>query len=245
MGISGGPNVIQDGLVLALDASDRNSYVSGSTTWTDLSGINNNGTLVNGPTFNSSNGGNIVFDGTNDYVTCGTLGNYGSQMATNGITLEFIFSSTYTAAIKQFGTINTGINTLLAINFNRDENDAYSAKKTSLGIRSNGNVYLVGAINTDIYTGDFFIVSIVRQANTNQISFYINGVQQTTIYGLTGNPTSFSNFENSFTVGAINSRGTIINNLACSIPSFKIYNRALSSDEILQNYNAIKARYNL
>ena len=237
--------MIQDGLVLALDASDRNSYVSGSTTWTDLSGINNNGTLVNGPTFNSSNGGNIVFDGTNDYVTCGTLGNYGSQMATNGITLEFIFSSTYTAAIKQFGTINTGINTLLAINFNRDENDAYSAKKTSLGIRSNGNVYLVGAINTDIYTGDFFIVSIVRQANTNQISFYINGVQQTTIYGLTGNPTSFSNFENSFTVGAINSRGTIINNLACSIPSFKIYNRALSSDEILQNYNAIKARYNL
>jgi hypothetical protein len=64
---SNGPTISTNGLVLALDAGDRNSYVSGSTTWNDLVGLNN-GTLTNGPTFNSANGGSIVFDGTNDYV---------------------------------------------------------------------------------------------------------------------------------------------------------------------------------
>jgi hypothetical protein len=246
MSFNNGPRIVTSGLVLSLDAADQNSYPGSGTTWTDLSGNNNSGSLVNGPTFSSANGGSIVFDGTNNYVSCGTLGSYGSQMATNGITFEFIFSSTYTAAFKQFGTINTGINTVLGINFNRDENDAYSARKTTLAIRGDGNIYLVGAISTDIYTGAFFIVSAVRQASTNQISFYVNGVLQTTIYGtLTANPTSFSNFENSFTIGASNSRGTVINNLACSIPSFKLYNRALSATEVQQNYNALKSRFGL
>jgi hypothetical protein len=64
------PNIVTDGLVLYLDAANTKSYVSGSTTWNDMSGFSNNGTLVNGPTFNSANGGSIVFDGVNDYVDC-------------------------------------------------------------------------------------------------------------------------------------------------------------------------------
>ena len=59
--------MIQDGLVLALDAGDKNSYPGSGTTWFDVSG-NNNGTLTNGPTFNSSNGGSIVFDGVDDFI---------------------------------------------------------------------------------------------------------------------------------------------------------------------------------
>lgn len=57
--------IVTDGLVLCLDAADRNSYVSGSTTWFNLAG-SNNGTLTNGPTFSTGSGGNIVFDGVND-----------------------------------------------------------------------------------------------------------------------------------------------------------------------------------
>ena len=68
MSFNNGPTIVTNGLVLALDAGDRNSYVSGSTTWFDLTGVNN-GTLVNGPTFNTGSGGSIVFDGSNDY--CG------------------------------------------------------------------------------------------------------------------------------------------------------------------------------
>ena len=65
MGISGGPDLIQDGLVLCLDASDKNSYPGSGTTWFDVVGTNN-GTLTNGPTFSTS--GAIVFDGADDYI---------------------------------------------------------------------------------------------------------------------------------------------------------------------------------
>ncbi len=60
--------IVTDGLVLALDAADRNSYPGSGTTWTDLSINKSNSTLTNSPIFNSSNGGSIVFDGVDDYT---------------------------------------------------------------------------------------------------------------------------------------------------------------------------------
>ena len=68
---SSGP-IITSGLVLFLDAGNTSSYPGSGTTWTDLSGNGNNGTLTNGPTYTSSNGGAIVFDGINDFVNSGS-----------------------------------------------------------------------------------------------------------------------------------------------------------------------------
>ena len=64
--------IVQSGLVLNLDVGVSSSYPGSGTTWTDLSGNGNTGTLTNGPTYSSSNGGSIVFDGVDDYVNCGT-----------------------------------------------------------------------------------------------------------------------------------------------------------------------------
>jgi len=64
------PNIVTDGLVLYLDAANTKSYPGSGTTWTDIA-ARNNGTLTNGPTFSSANGGLIVFDGIDDYVDCG------------------------------------------------------------------------------------------------------------------------------------------------------------------------------
>ena len=66
--LSGGPNIITDGLVLYLDAGNTYSYTSGSTVWNDLSRSMLSGSLINGPTFNTGSGGSIVFDGVDDYV---------------------------------------------------------------------------------------------------------------------------------------------------------------------------------
>ena len=63
-----GPRIVSNGLVLCLDAANKRSYPGTGTTWTDLSGNSNNGTLTNGPTFSAGNMGSILFDGTNDYV---------------------------------------------------------------------------------------------------------------------------------------------------------------------------------
>jgi hypothetical protein len=87
--------IVTSGLVLALDAADKNSYPGSGTTWTDLSGNGNNGTLVNGPTFSSANGGSIVFDGVDDYVTCGT--NSSTLVSSMTISSTFLFIS-YTNA---------------------------------------------------------------------------------------------------------------------------------------------------
>jgi hypothetical protein len=69
-GYTGAPPIVTDGLVFALDAANYESYTSGSNTWYDVVG-GNNSTLVNGPTFNRDNSGNIDFDGANDYATIG------------------------------------------------------------------------------------------------------------------------------------------------------------------------------
>jgi len=69
MSVNRGPKIVRDGLVLCLDAADKNSYSGAGTIWKDLSSLNNNGTLTNGPTYSSINNGSVVFDGIDDYVT--------------------------------------------------------------------------------------------------------------------------------------------------------------------------------
>jgi hypothetical protein len=73
MGFYRGANVVTSGLVLALDAANTKSYPGSGTTWSDLSGNGNTGTLTNGPTFNSANGGSIAFDGIDDYTNLGLV----------------------------------------------------------------------------------------------------------------------------------------------------------------------------
>ena len=83
----GGGDIVRDGLVLLLDAANPKSYLSGSTTWTDLSRSGNNGSLINGPTFNTGSGGNIVFDGVDDYVSIPdmVLNNYTNFTVSNWV----------------------------------------------------------------------------------------------------------------------------------------------------------------
>ena len=72
MGLAHSPRTVTDGLVLALDAGNTKSYSGSGTTWSDLSGKGNDGTLVNSPTYSNLNGGNFNFDEVNDYVNIGS-----------------------------------------------------------------------------------------------------------------------------------------------------------------------------
>ena len=75
-------SIVTNGLVMSLDAGFRPSYPTTSTTWYNVSSNTNNGTLVNGPTFNSTNGGSISYDGSNDYVVLPNNTNLDSQEIT-------------------------------------------------------------------------------------------------------------------------------------------------------------------
>ena len=69
MGLAHSPRIVTDGLVLALDAGNTKSYPGSGTSWSDLSGNSNTGTLTNGPTYSSDDGGYISFDGVDDYMS--------------------------------------------------------------------------------------------------------------------------------------------------------------------------------
>jgi hypothetical protein len=83
------PKIVTNGLVLNYDAGQQNSYSGSGTTWTDLSGRGNTGTLTNGPTYSSANGGSIVFDGVDDYVNIGSQSLVGSGTSPFSVELWF------------------------------------------------------------------------------------------------------------------------------------------------------------
>lgn len=92
--------IVTNGLVLALDAAKKDSYPGSGTVWRDISGNGNNGTLTNGPTFNSGNGGSIVFDGVDDYVEYGLI----TQMSNLiNITVSYWYYPTTTNVTKALG----------------------------------------------------------------------------------------------------------------------------------------------
>jgi hypothetical protein len=115
--VSSGVNIIPDsstsvvttGLQLYLDAGNASSYPGSGTTWTDLSVNGRNGTLTNGPTYSATNGGSIVFDGTNDFVQCTgsltvTAATFVSWIRRNGN------QSQYDGILFSRGTNTTGMN---------------------------------------------------------------------------------------------------------------------------------------
>jgi len=96
MGLYHSPSIVMNGLVLCLDAGNTKSYPGSGTTWIDLSGNSNTGTLTNGPTYSSENGGSLVFDGIDDYVTT-SLGTHTPYC----IDIWFYNNDSITSAIMQ------------------------------------------------------------------------------------------------------------------------------------------------
>ena len=240
MGISGGPDMIQDGLVLSLDASDLNSYVSGSSTWFDVSGNNNTGSfLVTGSnavsaSYNSSNNGNIVFSGTGSYVDCG---NPTTLTLVNNVSVNVWFKINAVAATYQ-GIVNKRASnniTNYGINFN---NSLFQWYYNVIGA---GNFRICSVSFPTYFTiGSWYNVCgtfAANGANTNAV-LYQNGVAIATTNGLVGN---ISSTTANLTIGN-DSANEPFNGSTANV---QVYNRTLSATEIQQNYNALKSRFGL
>jgi hypothetical protein len=219
MGIARGPKIVTSGLVLALDAADKNSYKGTGTTWRDLSGNNNTGTLTNGPTFSAANMGSIVFDGTDDYVNCG---NGASLRLTSGTVNVWMKTTSKSVAYQgivvkplNYGIYNYGGNLLLYDwNTGSDRNSSIS-----------------------ISDGNWRFITLTFSSNSpNNAKVYINGilVYTTTMYK-TGD---------GYNLG-IGTGNDGVQLLPGTIGNVQVYNRELTATEILQNYNATKSRFGL
>ena len=225
MAFSNGPKIITDGLVMNLSAFDRNSYVSGSTTWNDVSGQGNNGTLVNGPTFNSGNGGSIVFDGTNDYVnttyTANTLNNTTQNVwyKWDGVNQIKVLTYLGNSSTNGFG-------------FLIHDGGSSGNIGNKVGILYGGAVYNAITPNFATLTASWAYFTIIRTSTTTTL--YVNGV----LIGFTNTtPNLGATYEFDY--------GDVTAGASGSVGSISFYNRALSFQEVLQNYNATKSRFGL
>ena len=238
MSFSFSPKIITEGLVLYLDAANTRSYVSGSTTWNDISRVGNNGTLTNGPTFNLGNGGSIVFDGVDDYTNLGNILNFEYN---NSFTVDgwFYFNSDVDGALisKQDDTANYRGWILRK----------FSSYQIMFGLVNTPSlqVQVRGPLSSMVVNTWYYICATYNGSTlASGLNLYLNGSQlSTTVASNTlGNNTIITSA--TAKVGAFGS--SIINNPLNGRNSIsKVYNRALSASEILQNYNTTKTRFGL
>lgn len=217
--------IITDGLVLAFDAADRNSYPGSGTTWRDLSGNGSDGTLTNSPTFNSDNGGSIVFNGSNNFADVS-----GSIPLTNGTFISWVWRNGSQSS-------NTGVL------FNR--NPANLSTATGLNVDGNGIVRYHwndgNVLNTGLQTPNQSWCMIAISKATSSITAYL------------GTSSGISSFTENVTAGSITLTHISVGRDGSSLGRHfngrvavgMIYNTNLSLGELTQIFNVTRRRFGL
>jgi hypothetical protein len=225
-GITG---ITTNGLVLNLDAANNASYGGSGTVWGDISGNEFDGTLINGPTYgNSGTTSNISLDGVDDFISGSTLTNL-----LNGSTTLTLIIWVYPTNLNNTNAGGSGYKTLVDT----------PGRNLSLwmGTNGQGQFYGIGS-DTGSYVSNFNwennkwqMVTIIVNSSNGQIIKNNYDVSQTVGRGNTF--TQQVTFGNNPSTGGSNLEGRYGNIL--------LYNRALSSAEVSQNYNATKSRFGL
>lgn len=216
-----GPSFVLDGLVLYLDAANPDSYPGSGTSWLNIYGSENNGTLTNGPTFNSDSYGNIQFDGLDDYAIVNLTNQYSNY------TINFFCKWNST---EGFGRIfgSTGQSTYTIRNY-LDVNFHYNSISNP-----SSSISLFSGVNVGI--NNWCCVTVTVDSLINSVKIYINGV-----FKNSNNDIPSQNLRTNIYLGG--QSPTILS--ASQFGYISIYNRALSAGEILQNYNSTKTRFGL
>ena len=220
------PKIVTDGLVFAVDAANTKSYPGSGTTWKDLSGNGNDGTLTNGPTFDSGNGGSIVFDGGNDFVD--TSFNATSYFPLTICTWINIDDTSGVQIITDQSTGASGLG--FRTNSSRIDAFWYASGNTNLS-----------AIIPSYTPGEWTYMCVVF--DTNSSKGYLNGSLKNSNTLTLTSVTATNDTTNNMDIGKSNDGNT--NYIGAKIAQVKIYNKALIASEILQNYNALKGRFGL
>ena len=219
-----GINIWWDGLQVerASAATNFNPYYFGNTVWKDVSGNGRNGTLTSGPLFNTSNKGNILFDGTNDYVIMPSGGSYSEYTF-----MFFCKWITDTAASSRlfgcdaFGTYTVFTPSNVGFHYNQV---------------SNSSTTLSSGVNVGLGTWCHVAVTVSMSSPLTRI--YINGVlKNSTAVG------PYINLSGNLFLGAQNTGAGVLAN--CNISVFQLYNRVLNETEIMQNFQTDKTRFGL
>ena len=221
-------SIVTNGLVLNLDAGFSPSYPTTGTTWYDVSSGGNTGTLTNGPTFNSSSGGWIVFDGVDDYLnsslnieaaTSSNLQTFCSWL--NGTSVNSSFFGSGANGTGQFHII---------LNFQSDGQLRFAESYYGGGGGSLDQTNLA-----TVSANPAWNYACVVKTGISTFDVYFNGSK------VISNATKAATSSAPFSLG----RWWTGMYIPSRISSIQVYNRALSASEVLQNYNAQKSRFGL
>lgn len=218
------PPVVLDGLALYLDAGNPSSYSGTGTTWTDLSGNSRNGTLTNGVAYSSGDGGKLVFDGVNDFVQCS-----GSLTTTTATFIIWLnrngAQGNYDGIFYSRGTSVTGLSFLGTSN------------KLSYTWNNASNTY---SWDSGLLIPDLAWCMVAVSVSASSATAYL--CQSSGITSNTNTVSHGSTILDDIKIAQDDFGGRFYNG---SVSVAMLYNRALSVEEITQNYNAFKNRYGL
>jgi len=238
MGIAYNPRIVTDGLVLALDAGNAKSYNAGisTTAWNDLSGENNNGTLVNGVGYTADNGGALTFDGVNDYANCGNVNSNISDNLTLSVWIKF-----------PIGYGRLGWNSIIAkrepgnqVNYGMSYNptvteDAFQIYYTNFG--ASLAIPLKSNFSDNVWT--HICGTFTKNSTTTDLILYKNAsvISSTNKPGNVTPPAGLR-----LQIGTYLGGGEYVQG---DIAQVSIYNRALTAAEVQQNFNATRSRFGI
>jgi hypothetical protein len=230
MALAHSPRIVADGLVLALDAGNTKSYPGSGTTWSDLSGNVNNGTLVNGVGYSN---GALSFDGVDDYViSSSNIGITGDFNATLSVWVNLLELSTGYRCVCMFGSVGTmqgfGIFPNIA---------AYGAGSVAIGFYGSQNAYTAASTISANTWYNIVATKTSGAVSSSNTKLYINGISQNLTFATSSTPNATNN---KVYIGN-DPASEVSNNMR--VANLSIYNRALTTSEIQQNYNALKSRF--
>jgi len=213
--------IVTTGLQLYLDAGNASSYPGSGTAWTDLSGNSRDGTLTNGPTYSATNGGSIVFDGTNDYVQC-----TGSLTVTAATFVTWIRRNgnqgTYDGILFSRGTNTTGMNFFSSNQLGYHWNDSSATYNWSSGLTITDATWCMIAVSV----------------TSTSATAYLCQTSGTTTATNTVNHSS--SVLNDIKLALDDAASRYFNG---NIAIAQLYNISLSAGQVSQNFEADRARF--
>jgi len=208
------PSIITNGLVVHLDAGDPRSYTGSGTTWSDLSGNGLDATLTNGPTYSNVNNGTIVLDGVNDYIQLPTS----SSLTMTG---DFTFSCWILLRTNATSPHIWSTPDAQTLQLNLSDIIYYNS--------TNGN-QVFGSYTTN----NWYNIVLSRTGST--MTAFLNGQRKfSNTYSVTHNFSGIGIGYRSISPTGYYWPG--------NLPNVNVYNRGLSSSEVMQNFNAMRVRY--
>lgn len=213
-------SLVTDGLTLRLDAGNATSYGGSGTTWTDIAGTQQNITLVNSPSYTSGTPSYFTFNGSSQY-------GYGSGAV--------LTSTSYTKSVWFYLNSYSPNNNLVSsatgghFMFMAATNKIYSG-------HANWSNYLAYPSTGTISLSTWYNVTLTFNT-TDGMTLYINGIQDST-YTADKNAHGGNSSTDIASFGGSNLLDGRISKVYC-------YNRSLTSEEVLQNYNFDKAEFGL